>query len=492
MSEKIWDYIVIGAGLGGLMSAALIKARFPDRSLLILESHTDVGGCAGCFERTIKLPGFEAKQRVRFDVGATTLSALGEGQSLQRLITELGIALPTTQAEPGLRVVLNDGTVITRHANHKRWYDESARHFGAESIKLWQKLEAIESASWKLLTHFPRFPPASIRDIASLIKPQSMLGLSALRNMHRPFENMLGELGLSRDEKLRTFLDQLLLVSTQTTSDRVSTLAAALGLIYPSQTYYLDGGTYTLSSELLKRFMQSGGEIRFKQRVERIDPKTLTVTTSRGSFAARNVISNAPLWNTASMLGNPMHNYFHKWDAAIEGDDIWGANAYYAVVDHSIGRSALFHQLHDDASSMFVSLSRIGDTLKAPAGYRTLSVSTHEADPARWFKYSEEEYLARKAELRSWFERVMTEKLEAFESGKVHSVLVSTPRSFEFYTKRKLGLVGGLAYKAGRLPWHWPSPVSPINGLFLVGDTIFPGQSAGAVAQCALSMASRL
>ncbi len=492
MSEKIWDHVVIGAGLGGLMSATLVKSRYPFRSVLVLESHTDVGGCAGCFERTIKLPRYDAKQRVRFDVGATTLSALGEGQSLHRLINELGITLPATQADPGLRVVLNDGTVITRHAENKRWCDESAKHFGADSIKLWQKLEAIESASWKLLTHFPRFPPASLADAVSLIKPQAVLGLSALRNMHAPFEKMLVDLGLEENAKLRSFLDQLLLVSTQTTSDLVSILAAALGLIYPSQTYSLDGGAYTLSSELLKRFLQLGGEIKFKQRVESIDPKTLTVTTSRGSFATRHVVSNAPLWNTAAMLGNPRQKYFHKWDAGIEGDDVWGANAYYAVIDDRVGRSALFHQLHVDDASVFVSLSRIGDTMKAPAGYRTISVSTHEADPARWFRYSEEDYLAHKAELHTWFERVMTEKLEGFDPGKVHFALVSTPRSFEFYTKRKLGLVGGLAYKAGRLPWHWPSLVSPIIGLHLVGDTIFPGQSAGAVAQCALSLVSRL
>jgi phytoene dehydrogenase-like protein len=251
-------------------------------------------------------------------------------------------------------------------------------------------------------------------------------------------------------------------------------------------------GARTLSAaKLLKRYLQLGGEIKFKQRVEHIDPKTLTVTTQRASFAAKRVISNATLWNTVAMLGNPAQKYFHKWDAAKEGDDVWGANAYYAVVEDTVGRSAFFHQLHADDGSIFVSLSRVGDQSKAPTGYRTMSVSTHEAAPARWFNYSEEEYSARKAELKSWFEEIMSDKLEGFDRSEAHSVFVSTPRSFGFYTRRKLGLVGGLAYKAGRLPWHWPSPVSPIKGLYLVGDTIFPGQSAGAVAQCALSLVAR-
>jgi phytoene dehydrogenase-like protein len=311
--------------------------------------------------------------------------------------------------------------------------------------------------------------------------------------MYVPFESMLRDLELADDEKLRSFLDQLLLVSTQTTSDNVSVLAAALGLIYPSQTFYLDGGAYTLSSELLRRYLELGGVVKFKQRAASIDTKELSVLTTRGqTFFAKQIVSNATLWDTAAMLKDSRHEYYHKWDNAINGDDLWGANTYYAVVEDSVGRSSLFHQLHADGHSVFVSLSRVGDTLKAPAGYRTMSVSTHEPDPKRWFDLAEYEYTREKQALESSFLAVLSEKLEGFDPSKCHFALTSTPRSFEFYTKRKLGLVGGVAYKAGRLPWHWPSPVSPVKGLYLVGDTIFPGQSAGAVAQCAISLVSRV
>jgi C-3',4' desaturase CrtD len=492
MSDKVWDHVIIGAGLGGLMSAALIRSRFPDRSVLVLESHTDVGGCAGCFERTISLPGHSTRQRVRFDVGVTTLSGLGSGQSLRRLVDELSIRLPSRLADPGLCVVMNDGTKITRHADPQRWYEESARHFGTESIRLWHVLESIEQASWKLLVHFPRFPPASIRDALSLLKPQAVLGLSALKSTLTPFSKLLAELGLDKNTKLRAFLDQLLLVSTQTTTTDVSLLGAALGLIYPSQTYYLEGGAHTLSNELLKRYLELGGEIKFKHRVDHIDPKALSIHTRRANFRAKRIISNATLWDTAKMLGDPAEAYFHTWDRVREGDDVWGANAYYAVVDDTVGNESLFHQLHCNGGSFFVSLSRVGDLSKAPAGYRTLTVSTHEPDPKQWFGYSEDEYIFRKSQLQEQFESTLTAKLQGFDRKRVFSVFVSTPRSFEFYTRRSMGLVGGIAYKSGRLPWHWPSPVSPINGLYLVGDTIFPGQSAGAVAQCAISLVSRL
>ncbi|HET6512283.1 MAG TPA: NAD(P)/FAD-dependent oxidoreductase [Candidatus Kapabacteria bacterium] len=496
MSGKIWDWVIIGAGLGGLISAGLLKSRFPDRSVVILESHTDIGGCAGCFERSVELAGYDSKQRVRFDVGATTLSALGEGQSLRRVLNELGIELPASLADPGLRVVMRNGSIVHRHANADEWYRESTRHFGERSIELWRVLSSIEQDSWKLLRHFPTFPPASFSDAFALIRPQALIGITALRNTARPFANLLQDLHLEDNKPLIEFIDQLLLVSTQTSSRSVSVIGAALGLIYPSQTYYVDGGAYALSAELLKRYLSLGGEMRFKQRVEHVNVgKNFELSTTRGDiFQARQVISNATLWDTREMLDRDRaaSKYFHKWDAVRTGDDVWGANAYYAIVGDEVGGSAIFHQLHtDDGGSIFVSLSRIGDSLKAPSGYRTLTASTHETDPDRWFRMTRSDYEIEKKRLRARFERILRTSLEGFGEHAPQFDLVGTPLTFEFYTRRRSGLVGGLAYKAGRMPWHWPSPVSPVEGLFLVGDTIFPGQSAGAVAHCATSLISR-
>ncbi|HYE72292.1 MAG TPA: NAD(P)-binding protein, partial [Blastocatellia bacterium] len=180
MDQTIWDWIIIGAGLGGLMSAALIKQSHPGASVLILESHTAVGGCAGCFERKIHLPAYPTKQTVRFDVGATTLSALDKGQSLERLLERLSIELPTHLADPGVQVIMDDGSVVRRYAEAKRWSEESTKHFGPSANQLWDYLDKIEQRSWKLLQHFPRFPPANIEDAISLLKPQAPVGLRIL------------------------------------------------------------------------------------------------------------------------------------------------------------------------------------------------------------------------------------------------------------------------------------------------------------------------
>jgi len=43
--QNIWDIIIIGAGISGVVSAELIKEKYPDKNILIIERDNDVGGC---------------------------------------------------------------------------------------------------------------------------------------------------------------------------------------------------------------------------------------------------------------------------------------------------------------------------------------------------------------------------------------------------------------------------------------------------------------
>lgn len=57
-----------------------------------------------------------------------------------------------------------------------------------------------------------------------------------------------------------------------------------------------------------------------------------------------------------------------------------------------------------------------------------------------------------------------------------------SPRTFARFTRRPEGLVGGVPRRAGLANYTdvWPSAVAP--GLWLVGDSVFPGQSTLATA----------
>ena len=71
------NFIVIGAGYGGIAAASLLQKR--GFSVTLLEAHSLIGGCASYFKR----------KNFLFDVGATTFSGILSHQPLGKLFTEL-------------------------------------------------------------------------------------------------------------------------------------------------------------------------------------------------------------------------------------------------------------------------------------------------------------------------------------------------------------------------------------------------------------------
>ena len=73
------DVIVIGGGIAGLTAAALLA--HDGIGVTLLESHHQLGGCAGTFRRG----------PYTFDVGATQVAGLEPGGSHARLFEHLNI-----------------------------------------------------------------------------------------------------------------------------------------------------------------------------------------------------------------------------------------------------------------------------------------------------------------------------------------------------------------------------------------------------------------
>ena len=84
--------VVVGAGIGGLTTAALLAKAGLD--VTVLEAHVYPGGCAGTFYH----------QGYRFDAGATLAAGFEPGGGMTRLAETLGITWPVEPAiDPALR-----------------------------------------------------------------------------------------------------------------------------------------------------------------------------------------------------------------------------------------------------------------------------------------------------------------------------------------------------------------------------------------------------
>ena len=152
-------------------------------------------------------------------------------------------------------------------------------------------------------------------------------------------------------------------------------------------------------------------------------------------------------------------------------DDVYGENM------------SLHHQLHIpagetvegiDSGSVFVSMSRRSDTDRCPDGKRILNVSAH-AETDFWFTLNGNYDTCKKRTEESII-RMLQNKLPGFGGAAIHLAFSATPVSWSSWVYRKKGRVGGIPQSMTRSLLDWTPNQTPFQGLYLCGDTVYPGQ----------------
>ena len=152
--------------------------------------------------------------------------------------------------------------------------------------------------------------------------------------------------------------------------------------------------------------------------------------------------------------------------------DGWGAFVVYVGLDDKIipPDFPLHHQIIvrrplGEGNSVFASLSPAWDANRAPAGQRALTLSTHTTLDDWWRLYQQDRpgYEARKSELA---DRVLTAAETAIPGLRAAAQLVlpGTPVTFQRFTRRRWGWVGGFP-QTGLLRDTRPTPgAQPVAG----------------------------
>ena len=139
-----------------------------------------------------------------------------------------------------------------------------------------------------------------------------------------------------------------------------------------------------------------------------------------------------------------------------------------------------------NGNTVFLSLSPDWDRSRAPQNHRALTMSTHtQLEPWReMYLRDREAYGTLK---RDYTDRILDAAKVALPKLREAAALVlgGTPVTFERFTRRSGGWVGGFA-QTSLLRVLGPRIGS---GLWLVGDSIFPGQSVPSVALGGLRVA---
>lgn len=496
--NKPFDVLVIGAGIGGLSSAAILVKN--NLKTLVLEAHSVSGGCASFFDK-YSTNSNGVSEKFRFDVGATTISAVKNNQPLGILFKMLDISLPLSKIDPGLVCHLKNGINIIRYSQKEKWINECIIKFGeVGQFKFWEKVYELNDLAWNLAIENPSFPPKSLKDILRMVRFNNLKNLNLLKYLNSSVADFMHSCGNYDNLSFRDFIDEQLKITSQNSSEKTPMLVGSMGLAYPSETYYPLGGMYSLSNCIENKFKELGGIIKFKTKVVSIEKEEnmWRITTKKNEvYYSKIVLSNSTIYDMTKILKN--NNYFEN--EIQKHEEPLSAFVCYFVVENTFDDlGTLYHQIHASeipfcgSNSIFLSLSAIDDEIKAPKGWRVATVSTHTS-VTDWLKlarseknsHEKNEYYSRKNYLEKFILKSIENVLPGFSNANKKLIKSGTPNSFEFFTNRKNGYVGGIAHDIKNNILFATKHRTNRKNLFMIGDTVYPGQGTPAVVMCAIN-----
>lgn len=473
--------VVIGAGIGGLTVAAVLARAGAD--VTVLENHIYPGGCAGTFYHRDYL----------FDAGATVAGGFYAGGPMHQLGAAVGIEdWGGHVSQATMTVTLPDGLQVTRWADNRRWVEREAA-FGESGLRFWQQQETVADHLWRLAELGVPFPPQTVREMGRLVASGlkwasgDIRSLALTRWLGRKVADTLSD----SDRRLRLFVDAQLLIAAQTTSEYTDALFGAAALDLPKRgVRHFEGGMGTVAKRLADAVETAGGRVLYKQRADHIrmeGGRPIAVEMRRrgkvGSFPADVVVANLTPPDLQGLLPAPNPRLQR---AIRRGGRSYGAFVVHAGVPASLvaGGEALHHQVVcstdlREGRSVFVSVSPSWDRTRAPAGSRAVTISTHtKLQP--WWDLLNMDNSAYEQMKRQYGDKLLRCADRVFPGLAEQSglMLAGSPVTYNRFTSRTDGWVGGFPQESLR---RLCGPFVQ-RGVWMVGDTIFPGQSTAAVA----------
>ncbi len=488
-----FDAIIIGSGIGGLVTATQLAAK--GAKVLVLESYLIPGGSAGYFDR----------EGYRFDVGASMIFGFGkEGTTnlLTRALAAVGESMETIPDPVQIHYHLPDGLDLKVYQDYERFLQELISKFPHEG----QGIRKFYDECWKVFNCLNAMDLLSLEELGYLTRvffqhPAACLGLLKYLPLNA------GDLARKyiKDPNVLKFIDIECYCWSVVPADLTPMINA--GMVFADRHYgginYPQGGVGQIAQKLVVGLEKAGGEIHYQSRVTKIiteGGKAVGVELANGkTFRAKRIVSNATRWDTFEKLlpKAEMPAKEQKWQQRYQKSPAFlslhlGINASVLPAGTECHHILLedWSKMEEPEGTIFVSIPTLLDPTLAPAGHHII----HAFTPSwlnDWQDMSPSEYTAKK-EARSG---IMLDRLEALFPGLeagLDFIEIGTPRTHRRFLGRTDGSYGPIPQR--KLPGLLTMPFNrtAVPGLYCVGDSTFPGQGLNAVAFSGFACAHRI
>ncbi|MBD2212823.1 carotene isomerase [Nostoc linckia FACHB-104] len=491
--NSLFDVIIIGSGIGGLVTATQLAAK--RAKVLVLESYLIPGGSAGYFER----------EGYHFDVGASMIFGMGQNGTtnlLTRALNAVNVSVETIADPVQIHYHLPNGLDLKVDRVYEKYLQNLTAYFPHET----KGIRRFYDECWKV------FNCLNSMDLLSLEEPRYLLRTFlkhplACLGLVKYLPQNAGDIARRyiKDPELLRFIDMECYCWSVVPANMTPMINA--GMVFSDRHYggvnYPKGGVGQIAQALATGLEKAGGKIQYQARVKRIltaGGKAVGVELVNGQvYRGKRIVSNATRWDTFEKL-LPVEEIPHnekKWQ------QIYQKSPSFFSLHIGVQQSALppgtecHHILLEDWQDMtkpqgtiFVSIPTLLDPDLAPAGYHIIHAFTPDWID-NWQGLTEQEYEKRK-EAAAW--RII-DRLEQIFPGLdagMDYLEVGTPRTHRRFLGREDGTYGPIPRRKLRGLLSMPFNRTAIPGLYCVGDSTFPGQGLNAVAFSGFACAHRI
>lgn len=487
-----FDVIVIGSGIGGLVTATQLAAQ--GAKVLVLERYLIPGGSAGYFER----------QGYRFDVGASMIFGFGDRGTtnlLTRALQAVNVSLETIPDPVQIHYHLPGNLDLKVHRDYEKFLQELGQHFPHER----QGIRKFYDECWQVFNCLNVMELLSLEESGYLTRvffqhPFACLGLV------KYLPQNVGDIARRyiHDPNLLKFIDMECYCWSVVPADRTPMINA--GMVFSDRHYgginYPKGGVGQIAAKLVEGLEKAGSEIRYKSRVTEIlkeQGRAVGVRLASGKiYRAKQIVSNATRWDTfEKLLPGELPRFEQKWQQRYQKSPSFfsmhlGVKADVLPLGTECHHILLedWQQMEEPYATLFVSIPTLLDPSLAPPDHHII----HAFTPCwieDWQDLSSSAYTHKKEEIAAQ----LINRLEAIFPGLAAALdyqEVGTPRTHRRFLGRMDGTYGPIPKRKLMGLLGMPFNRTTVPGLYCVGDSTFPGQGLNAVAFSGFACAHRI
>ena len=492
-----YDVIVIGSGIGGLCSAALLSQM--GKKVLVLEQHYTAGGFTHAYERE----GYE------WDVGVHYIGDMGrksQGRGLFDYIS--GGQLKWAEMDPVYdRIILGDEH-FDFVAGKENFKNSLKLQFPDDTVAIDQYVDLVMTTTKYM---------AAVSQTKAMPRPLAKLMSLSSKNKFPDYAldssyNVLK--GLTDNEKLIAVLCGQWGDHGCPPKESVFLMHALIAGHYFNGGFYPVGGASKIAETIIPQIQVSGGDVLTYADVQEIlivDDRAVGVEMVDGHcLYADYIISNAGVVNTfTKLLPVAISDKFGYRDRVqslatsmshggmyiglrgtadelqLPKTNLW----IYLDQHHDENVAALRKDPSAPLPLVYVSFPSAKDPnfQRRHPGRSTIEIVIGPCDFEQYRQWADktwgkrgDDYEALKADLSERMLAALYKQLPHLQ-GKIDYSEISTPLSTNHFCRYKQGEAYGLAHTKARFEQEWLTPKTRVKGLYLTGQDLISCGVVGAL-----------